>query len=126
MASSWEVENLKGAITLAVEGMRSLILVNGGAAIGILTFYGNVLSKNPQAILLNQWALQVSLASFGFGVLAALLCSLCAYIAQRIAATGGPALAHKEMPFTYSGVALALASAIFFFVGLITAGLTFN
>ena len=37
----WQLENLKGAIALADSTIKSLILVNGAAAAGLLTFMGN-------------------------------------------------------------------------------------
>jgi hypothetical protein len=42
----WHIqETFKGLITLSVEALRIIALVNGGAAVAILTFCGNLASK---------------------------------------------------------------------------------
>ena len=69
--------NLKEAFELARAGLQALILVNGGAAAGLLTFYGNLIShsgghvKSPEGF---RWALEwFALGGVGGAVLALLL-----------------------------------------------------
>jgi hypothetical protein len=108
----WQLENLKGAITLADGAIKSLILVNGGAAAGLLTFMGNthVISSG----------LHRAMGMFSWGILAAILCALCAYLAQRVVAVGTtPKL---EWSFTVPAMVLAVTSAALFGYGIYTAG----
>jgi hypothetical protein len=47
----WRVAHLtetyKGLVTLAVEALKMLILINGGAAVAVLTYLGNLVSHLP-------------------------------------------------------------------------------
>jgi hypothetical protein len=72
---SREIENLRGAISLGENTIKLLVLVNGGAVIAVLTFYGNVLTRNPEPIAFNKGALTTALLSYGVGVFLAVLCS---------------------------------------------------
>ena len=60
--------------TYALEGMKTIVLINGVAAISILTFAGN--NKTHEVHLIY------SLVSFGAGVLMGALTLLSAYLSQ--------------------------------------------
>jgi hypothetical protein len=49
-ASEWHLsETYKGLLTLAVECLKMLALVNGGAAVAVLTYLGN-LTQRPGSV----------------------------------------------------------------------------
>ena len=96
----WRLENLKGTILLASQTIKSLEIINGGAAIGILTFYGHISSERGTTGL-NKCAIIVALVCFGLGVFSAVACSFSAYIAQRIVATNS----RGEMAWFHTAVA---------------------
>jgi hypothetical protein len=82
------VQNLKGAIELGQQTLKSLELVNGGAVIAILSFYGNVV-KDGSTAPIDPTALTHGLASFATGLGAAVLAAIFAYLSQLGDATGG-------------------------------------
>ena len=50
----WEwhiVETFKGLINLSIEGLKALLLINGGAAVAILAYLGNLASRASVAHL---------------------------------------------------------------------------
>lgn len=113
----WRIENLKGTITLAAQTIKSLELINGAAAVGLLTFYGHV-AVGSTASSINRCALIVALVSFGLGVLSATICGLAAYLSQRVVATGSPG----ETGYFYGAMFFGLSSAACFLGGLIAGG----
>ena len=81
----------KGAIELSALTLRSLILANGAAAGGLLTFYGTLVAKNPSIILAPaRVELAFALSCFGTGVGSATICALLAYFAERATAVTVP------------------------------------
>jgi hypothetical protein len=47
-ASEWHLtETYKGLITLSIEALKMLAIVNGGAAVAVLTYLGNLASRSP-------------------------------------------------------------------------------
>jgi hypothetical protein len=111
--SPWQLENLKGAIALADGVIKSLILVNGAAAVGLLTFMGNtqVISSGLRAAM--------GMFARG-GVFAAIVCTIFAYLAQRTIAIGSGA--KIEMALTIPGFLSTIISAALFGFGIHTAG----
>ena len=113
--TDWNVENLKGAITLGGQTIKSLELVNGAAAIGILTFYGDVATRGtPNAI--NVDCLRFGLLSFAFGVALSILTAICAYISQLIAATQEPT--DLEINWRLGALVAGIGSALLFVLGV--------
>ena len=104
----WRIENLRGAITMAVESLKMLVLVNGGAAIGLLSFFG---AHSGRAIP------KLALSVFGIGVAAAALAALFGYGAQRTVAVEGP----YEMCYARAAIVLAVLSALAFVGGMVVA-----
>lgn len=105
----WRVENLKGAIVLAGQTIKSLEIINGGGAIGILTFYGH----SPAGV--NKNGLMFALTFFGLGVASAVACSLVAYLSQRAAALNDS----RELNCFRVAVALGAISVVCFIIGLV-------
>lgn len=71
--------HFNAAITLAGHALKSAILINGGAAVGMLTFIGHELQL-PQPLRLT---FALSLLLFVFGVLFAALATGFSYFAQH-------------------------------------------
>ena len=86
-AGAWSLENLRGATVLGAQTLRSLELINGGAAVALLSFYGNAATKAGGAVHLNTLDLRVSLSWFGAGVMASASAAILAYVAQVTVAT---------------------------------------
>lgn len=104
----WRIENLRGAIAMAVESLKMLVLVNGGAAIGLLSFFGTHADHAmPRAALFV----------FGIGVAMASLAAVFGYIAQRQVAVEGP----YEIPYAKVAIGLALSSSFAFCGGVVLA-----
>lgn len=83
------VQNLRGAIELGQQVLKSLELANGGAVIAILTFYGNAVKGGSEAAIDPVW-LTRALGAFATGLVIAILAAAFAYLSQLIAATGEP------------------------------------
>ena len=118
----WQLENLRGAIRLAGQTIKSLEIINGGGAVGILTFYGNVLSKGSPSIPFNIPALLLALWCFGLGGGTAVLCSIFSYGSQRVVATN----AKGEMVLFSLALLAGLISVALFISGAVSAGLSFG
>jgi hypothetical protein len=68
----------------ATIGLRSLLLVNGGGIVGILTFIGNLWAKDVAAAQDLAHAASHSVSSFVIGLLLALIALFTSYISQVI------------------------------------------
>lgn len=117
-------EHMRAAFAFGAQTIKSLEIVNGGAAIAILTFYGNVLSRSNSAFEFNRAALTASLLFFGLGVLSAVLCSVFAYISQLQTARLDPERLEAGMRMTAFG--FGLFSALLFGAGVVAAALSFG
>lgn len=78
-----ELQREKMGIDLGINSMKSLVLVNGGAAIGILTFYGNVLTKGD-VVQIDKGDISTALTFFGYGIVLAVAAAGFAFIAAAI------------------------------------------
>lgn len=67
----------RAVVDLALMGLKSLLLVNGGALIAMLTFLGNV-----QTEFAHPWLLWFSFATFVSGLVLALVATILGYFAQ--------------------------------------------
>ena len=61
---------------------RSLLVLNGGAAIALLTFIGNVLNKRPESEQRLSHASTVSIRLFVWGMIFATLTAAASYLSQ--------------------------------------------
>ncbi len=74
------LEILKSRVTLAVEALKLLTLVNGGAAVAVLTYLGHFAKEGwPSSMLAGS---QSALLWFSAGLLSALFAFIAAYAAQ--------------------------------------------
>jgi len=77
------IASLNATIGFATAGLRGLFLLNGGGAIGLLTFAGNVLTKSPQAALLAA-GLSGTMDWFVCGLVASIAANFFAYLTQDL------------------------------------------
>jgi hypothetical protein len=114
--------NLRGAIDFGILTIRSLILVNGAGAVGLLTFYGNAAAKGAAPV--NVGFLTTAIILFGFGVFFAITCSLAAYLSQlAVGAVTGPK--RLEAPVRIVAIVCGAVSASLFLAGIIIAAMAF-
>jgi len=72
-------ETYKSLITITIEVLKTLALVNGGAAVALLAYLGNLTSREPARSLPNMtWAL----VSFAFGLFVTVIAFIVAYLTQ--------------------------------------------
>lgn len=117
------IENLKGAIDLAKEFLRALHLANGGAVIGLLTFYGNIAAQGKAStIAVDRLALALNL--FAWGLTAGLVTSALGYLSQLIVATCEGS--HWETRLRHTAIACAAISIGLFVAGTYQAGESFS
>ena len=107
--------NLQGAIDLGAQTIKSLILVNGVAAGALLTFYGN-----GGAGQVTVPAFKSALILFGLGVVAAVFCSVFAYLSQLVTATVASEKGQSgEIALRLVSIVLGVISATLFFSGVV-------
>jgi hypothetical protein len=122
----WHIqETYKGLITLSVEALKALALVNGGAAVALLTYAGNHVVHSPNAKVPH---LGRPLLWYCGGLLAVVVASLLAYwtqlqlyqeqraIHERAPQENQPVRRTHGHGITAAG-ALALISAVAFALG---------
>lgn len=107
--------------------IKSMLLLNGGAAISMLAFIGSVAGKNPEAI--NISVATNSLLLFGFGAFASVCCAVVSYISQLAIHDLGRA--HRlwrtfGIVCLVAAILIAGVSLSFFMFGLLTASNAFG
>ena len=70
------IEHFKSVISMAELALKTTLLINGGAAIAVLTFVGNTQTSNKSIVACG-------LHAFALGVLAGALATFCAYLTQN-------------------------------------------
>jgi hypothetical protein len=76
----WHIEEtFKGLIALSIEALKALLLINGGAAVAVLAYLGNLASRSSSVHLPN---IKSALMWFAGGVLATALTFITAYFTQ--------------------------------------------
>jgi hypothetical protein len=75
--------NLQAAFEFARDTIKHLLLVNGGAVVALLTFYGSLLDRPLELVPREAEAHAFcGLVSFAVGVAAAVFCALFSYLTQ--------------------------------------------
>ncbi|EMF5054508.1 MULTISPECIES: hypothetical protein [Serratia] len=80
LIASANLESFRSVISTGANASKSCMLVNGGAAIALLAFVGNIWSKDTAAAAVTELAYGVLF--FCFGVLCAAVCTGITYLAQ--------------------------------------------
>jgi Flp pilus assembly CpaE family ATPase len=121
--AEWQRENLKGAIRLGGQTIKSLELVNGGAVIAVLTLYGH-LAISGQSVMLDRRAMERALVCFATGVGCAVGTSILAYLSQLAAAQVAPVWLDQRG--RNAAIVLGLLSLGAFIAGVWQAGVAFR
>lgn len=109
---------LEGQIAFANNGIRHLILINGAAAIALLTFLGHIDERTRAAVDLA--SLSCAMSVFGGGVAATAACALFAYFFQSAERERREAWLHCLL--RWIAILLAAAAIGLFVLGVIIAG----
>lgn len=124
--SDWHLtETYKSLITLTVEALKMLALINGGAAIAILTYVGNLALHQPTTGHLPD--IKFALWWYSGGLAATTLAFICAYVTQlrlfieERDRRGGPPRYKLHWIGPTFGVLLALGALAAFVTGSISA-----
>lgn len=118
----WTLESFKGVLQFSLAAIRGIILVNGGAAIAILAFLGNVWSKDPSthaAASSLVWPLRCFLG----GIAAGLATAAAAYVAQT---AFGRRWNGIGVGFQIAGMLFALVGLVAFIAGSLGAADVFT
>ena len=109
------LETYKSLITLSIEAFKFAALANGGAAVALLAYIGNVAAKcgNPPDMRRAMASFLAGLCALGFSM-------LCSYLTQlkllnESNATQKPKLSHRWL--LWSGIVLFVTSLVMFGVG---------
>ncbi|HHQ4775168.1 TPA: hypothetical protein ACSP84_003002 [Aeromonas veronii] len=80
MSDDWHLnETYKSLITISVEAFKFCALANGGAAVAILAYLGNVAAKIDVTTPIG---IRCSMGAFLFGLVTCGLSMVCAYLTQ--------------------------------------------
>lgn len=111
------VEMMRAVISFGQGAIRSLVLVNGGAAIAVMTFLGNFSDRNE----VDTEFLAHSLLMFSLGVVAASIVAGFAYVTQYLYDNSAGRLSRVGVGFHIAAVAFAVLSLALFVSGLLKA-----
>jgi hypothetical protein len=114
------LELWRAVITFAQSSLKSALIINGGGAVALLAFIGNIWAKGiaPEAVA----PITLSIAYFGFGVLAAALGSATTYVTQYSYAANWQ---RNAVVFHVATVAIVFISFILFGFGAFEAYTSF-
>lgn len=98
-------------VAFAQDALRGIVLLNGGAIIALLTFFGQAWSKNENQGAMVISALKTGLLLYIFGALAGILAQGLAYLAQQNFVDGNRRLA---LNLRRTCIAVALSGMYFF------------
>ncbi|MGC1407939.1 MAG: hypothetical protein WA864_03200 [Acetobacteraceae bacterium] len=119
-------ETYKSLITLSVEALKLLALVNGGAAVAILAYLGSLTSHSAAVPLPHiRWAL----VCYGLGVFLTVMAFLTAYLTQlrlygeELSRVSGGPFRQRHQILLAIGCSCAVSAALLFLVGCCLAAL---
>jgi hypothetical protein len=130
----WRIESFKASITFGGQALKGLFLANGAAAIAMLAFLGNVMSKagacgddvKLAAVFANPLVL------FASGTVASILAAFFAYVAQTSFTHGVLAVPQLDRMnrigrrARIACVVVGFLSAALFVWGLVSASIHFD
>lgn len=103
----WQLAHQEKAVDLSKEGLRTLVLLNGAAAIALLAFIGQIIKDAPALVATLACALVVFVA----GALLGGLATVAAYITQYLIAESATIKSYKRPSEVLHKIALALVAA---------------
>ena len=122
------VETFKAIHTIAVEGLKMLAIINGGAAVAVLTYVGNT-AKLPAHI---PGALVQAVLCYCLGLVATTLAFIAGYMTElklyneALARAEGRSVRSAHQLGVYFGGALAFFAAVAFGLGCWRAVIAFS
>jgi hypothetical protein len=117
--STWQLESFKQVITLGQSAIKSITLINGGAAVALLAFIGHLTSATTTKLQILPFA--ESLRFFVAGVFFSALASGTTYLSQNFYDYDGKWLRGLGVVFHVLTVLIVLAAFVSFFKGADTA-----
>ncbi len=109
------MEMFRSALEAGQTALQSLILINGGAAVALLAFLGNILTKDgPRSFKLSVSTLNVAMLTFVIGVGLAGAAGAFRYLTQFAGASGW---IKTGRTLNWLAIASGIASLVAFFVG---------
>lgn len=111
------VEMMRAVISFGQGAIRSLILINGGAAVAVMTFVGNLKSRHEN----GAETLAQSLLLFALGVVAAAIVAGFAYVTQYLYDSSAGRLPKLGIAFHIIAIVSAAVSLGLFVCGLLKA-----
>lgn len=118
----WQFELFRSTIVAGQSALRAAILINGGAAVALLAFIGNLWETNPPVA--NDLARPLN--TFLYGVLAAAAAAGTTYVSQWFYFGGGTRAGWTGNVFTLITVTLVAASYWYFLQGITVANAAFG
>jgi hypothetical protein len=112
-------ETYKSLITISVECLKMLALVNGGAAVALLTYMGNLVSRSNRA----PPHITPALLFFCGGLFAAVVAFILGYLVQlqlyneETKISGGFSVKRSHQWFLWTAMLLVISAAVAFGVG---------
>lgn len=105
------LEMLKSVLEAGRTALTSVILINGGAAVALLAYLGNLLSKNPK--LEPPADISIGLVLFASGVLSGAMASGSRYVSQSFYSKDW-----DKSGNTFNGLSILLALSAYVMFGL--------
>ncbi|MCK6652272.1 hypothetical protein L8R07_07340 [Enterobacter roggenkampii] len=105
--NNFQIESFKAAISIGANACRTFLIMNGGAAIALLAFLGNIWNKNSSETAAT--AIATALMLFCGGVFLAGLCAGLSYFSQCLFASSE--LGTKKFQ-SYSGHAINIFACL--------------
>lgn len=114
---AWHIESFKTTIAYAQQGIRSLIIINGGALIALTAFF----SKSEGTTETRIQAMLSGVHYFTFGLAFAVAVYVFSYGSQHLFSVSKPKEAQHRLGifFQVTAVLAAVASMIAFYLGVV-------
>ncbi len=112
--NSWNLEGFKQVIALGQSTLRSVMLINGGAAVAVLAFLGNLVTKSPAVPLLP---FAKSMQAFIVGVFLAAVAYGLTYLSQLFYGGSKPWHQRTGLVLHVLTVVVAAGSMLVFLLG---------
>ncbi len=118
---SQQTETYKSLVTISVEALKTLVLVNGGAAVAVLTYLGNLAAKTNTPSGLP--SVRGALLAYCGGLALALVAFVLSYLTQLrlLNEHFHPEKKQRHGYLLWAGITVAVLSASAFFVGCLFA-----
>lgn len=84
LAEEFNRARLGHGVSFALEGLRHLVIINGGALVGLFTFIGNIGGKEPAGVQIDPGAIWGASVAFIAGLALAVAANIAAYLSQDL------------------------------------------